>query len=191
MKSAAVGLCVLVVAALVPERALDAATSCTGMVNVSLPGATITLATVVEPGAFTPPVPGTDPQAYRALPVFCRVAATLRPTRDSEIRIEVWMPAAGWNGKLQAVGNGAFNGAIAYRAMAAALVRGYAAASTDTGHTGAGASFALGHPEKVIDFGWRAVHEMTVTSKRIMSAHYDRVRSFPIGTAVRPADVRR
>jgi feruloyl esterase len=88
------------------------------------------------------------------------------------------MPAAGWNGKLQAVGNGAFNGAIAYRAMAAALARGYAAASTDTGHTGAGASFAIGHPEKVVDFGWRAVHEMTVTSKRIIAAHYQRHPQF-------------
>jgi feruloyl esterase len=83
------------------------------------------------------------------------------------------MPAAGWNGKFQAVGNGAFNGAIAYPAMTAALARGYATASTDTGHVGGGASFALGHPEKVIDFGWRAVHEMTVASKQMVAAFYE------------------
>ena len=178
MKIAAVGLCALVIAGHTPQPALDAPAPCAAMANVSMPRASITLATVVEPGAFAPPVPGTDAQAYRSLPAFCRVAATLRPTGDSDIRIEVWMPAAGWNGKLQAVGNGAFNGAIAYRAMAAALARGYAAASTDTGHVGAGASFALGHPEKVVDFGWRAVHEMTVTSKRIIAAHYQRNPQF-------------
>jgi hypothetical protein len=109
-------LCALFVAVLVPERALEAATSCTAVANLSLRGATITLAAIVEPGAFTPPAPGAGAQAYRTLPSFCRVAATLRPTRDSDIRIEVWMPAAGWNGKLRAVGNGAFNGAIAYQA---------------------------------------------------------------------------
>src|SRR6185295_10603520 len=104
----------------------------------------------------------------------CRVAAPLRPSADSDIKIEVWLPVAGWNGKYEAVGNGAFNGTIAYPAMAAALARGYATASTDTGHTGNTASFAPGHPEKVIDFGWRAVHEMTTAAKRIVTAHYER-----------------
>ena len=105
---------------------------------------------------------------------FCRVAATLKPSSDSDIKIEVWLPASGWNGKFQAVGNGAFNGTIGYAAMAAALARGYATASTDTGHVGGGARWALGHPEKVIDFGWRAVHEMTVTAKKIVASHYER-----------------
>ena len=50
--------------------------------------------------------------------------------------------------------------------MARALARGYATSSTDTGHTGGGASFALGHPEKVIDYAWRAVHEMAEASRR-------------------------
>ena len=174
LRGAAVGLCALVIAALGPERTLDAAGSCGALAKLSLPNTTLTRAEVVEAGSFTPPVQRSAGEPFRTLPSFCRVAATLRPTRDSDIRIEVWMPAAGWNGKLQAVGNGAFNGAIAYRAMAAALASGYAAASTDTGHTGEGASFALGHPEKVVDFGWRAVHEMTVTSKRIIAAHYQR-----------------
>jgi feruloyl esterase len=88
------------------------------------------------------------------------------------------MPAANWNGNFQAVGNGAFNGTIAYAAMLNALGRGYATSSTDTGHVGGSASFALGHPEKVIDFGWRAVHEMTVTSKKIIAAHYDAAPKF-------------
>jgi len=107
------------------------------------------------------------------LPAFCRVAATLTPTRDSDIKIEVWMPASGWNGKYQAVGNGAFSGSIAYPAMMTALTRGYATSSTDTGHTGNNARFAPGHPEKVVDFGWRAIHEMTIASKKIIEAQYE------------------
>jgi hypothetical protein len=106
----------------------------------------------------------------------------LKPSSDSDIKMEVWMPAAGWNGKFQAVGNGAFNGNINYAAMATALVRGYAVSSTDTGHTGGGASWALGHPEKVVDFGWRAVHEMTTASKTIIASHYDHGPTFDSNT---------
>src|SRR6202012_2923415 len=97
---------------------------------------------------------------------------TLRPVADSEIKIEVWMPAAGWNGKLQSVGNGAWAGSISYPAMATALAAGYAAASTDTGHAGNNADFISGHPEKVTDFAYRAVHEMTISAKSITAAFY-------------------
>ena len=81
------------------------------------------------------------------------MAATLKPSNDSDIKIEVWLPAADWNGRFQAVGNGGWSGAIGYPALARAVARGYAAASTDTGHSGERASFAMGHPEKLIDFG--------------------------------------
>jgi len=161
------GLCALVVVFLGGRTA--AASSCASLSTLDLPNATITLAQPVAAGPFT--APGQD--AARALPAFCRVAATLKPTADSDIRIEVWMPASGWNGKYQAVGNGAFNGSIAYPAMMTALARGYATSSTDTGHTGNTARFASGHREKAIDFGWRAVHEMTLASKAIIAAHYE------------------
>jgi feruloyl esterase len=158
-----------------------AASSCASLASVALPHAAITLAQAVDAGPFdgaqgrplTPPAPESGAESSRTLPAFCRVAATLTPTRDSEIKVEIWMPASGWNGKYQAVGNGAFNGSIAYPAMMTALARGYATSSTDTGHTGNNGAFAPGHPEKVIDFGWRAVHEMTVASKRIIAAFYD------------------
>jgi feruloyl esterase len=165
-------VCCLVLAASSHGRVLTAAAPCEGLKMLRLENAAITVAAAIDAGAFTSS-DGRDPAAFRALPAFCRVAATLTPSSDSDIRIEVWLPAAGWNGKLQAVGNGAFSGAISYRAMAGALTRGYAAASTDTGHSGGSASFALGHPEKVIDFGWRAVHEMTVAAKAIIAAFYD------------------
>ena len=167
------GLCAALVATIVVGQRLDASASCESLSMLSLPNVTITMAQSVEAGAFVPPGSPGATQASRALPAFCRVAATLKPTSDSDIKMEVWLPASGWNGKFQAVGNGAFNGSIAYPAMATALLAGYATSSTDTGHTGNTASFGLGHPEKVIDFGWRAVHEMTVTTKKIIASYFD------------------
>ena len=102
----------------------------------------------------------------------CRVAATLTPTSDSDIKIQVWMPVSGWNGKYQAVGNGGWSGSINTRAMAAAVQRGYAASSTDTGHSGGSASFAFGHPEKLIDYAYRSEHLMAVTAKAVIAAFY-------------------
>src|SRR6185369_12466775 len=126
------------------------------------------------------------------LPAFCRVAATLRPSDDSNIKIEVWLPTrvesvvgpararssagapgeGGWNGKLQAVGNGGWAGAIPYAAMANALRRGYATTATDTGHEGPRGNFALGHPERLIDYAYRSEHEMTVAAKAVVTAYY-------------------
>jgi feruloyl esterase len=173
MRILAASLCALLLATLVPDQSLHASASCGALSTLALPNVTVTSAQAVEAGTFTPPAPGDAGAAFRALPSFCRVAATLKPTDDSDIKIEVWMPTSGWNGKFQAVGNGAFNGAIAYPAMRTALAAGYATSSTDTGHVGGSASFALGHPEKTVDFGWRAVHEMTATAKKIIAAFYD------------------
>jgi feruloyl esterase len=150
-----------------------AAGSCESLLSLKLPSTTITSAKV----AFGPDLAGikviTGPYPrMRPLPDACRVAATLRPTSDSEIKMEIWMPTSNWNGKYQAVGNGAFNGNINVGSVITALVRGYAASSTDTGHTGGGAAWALGHPEKVIDFGYRAVHETAVASKKIIESYY-------------------
>ena len=168
-----------VVAMTLPRQPVSAATSCDKLASLALPNVTITLARDVAAGAFTPSTdPGSDDpppnlRAFSALSGFCRVAATLKPSSDSDIKIEVWMPTENWNGKYQAVGNGAFSGAVNYPQMAPALARGYATSSTDTGHPGNTGRFALEHPEKAIDFGWRAVHEMTVTSKAIIAAYYD------------------
>jgi feruloyl esterase len=108
------------------------------------------------------------------LPAFCRVAGEIRPTKDSDIKFEVWMPTSDWNGKFMGIGNGGWSGEIWYPFMGVGLRRGYATASTDTGHEGNfdDGSFALGHPEKVIDFGYRAVHEMTVKAKAVIAAYY-------------------
>jgi feruloyl esterase len=142
--------------------------SCEKLKSMALRETTITIAETVGAGNFSPP----SGAAIKDLPAFCRVAATLMPSKDSEIKIEVWLPASGWNGKFQAVGNGGWSGAIVYPALSKALTQGYAAASTDTGHSGGSGSFALGHPEKLIDFAYRAVHEMTVKGKAIVAAYY-------------------
>ena len=119
----------------------------------------------MAPGPFTPP----GSAAPLTLPAFCRVEATARPTSDSEIKFEIWIPPVeAWNGKFQGVGNGGYQGSISYAAMATALRRGYATASTDTGHSGDDVKFGQGHPEKVIDYGWRAIHIMTDTAKLIV-----------------------
>ncbi len=98
--------------------------------------------------------------------------ATLTPSSDSDIKIEVWLPASGWNNDFQAIGNGGWNGTMGYAPLAEGVKRGFATAGTDTGHEGGSASFALGHPEKLTDFAYRAVHEMTVTSKAIIQNFY-------------------
>ena len=142
--------------------------SCESLAQLALPNAKITIAQTVAAGEFTP----LGRTALKDLPAFCRVAATLNPSTDSDIRIEVWFPVEGWNGKYRGQGNGGFAGSIAFDAMAAAVKLGYATAGTDTGHTVTDASWALGHPEKVVDFGWRAIHEMTVKAKAIIQDYY-------------------
>jgi feruloyl esterase len=139
---------------------------CESLLTLTLAHATITSAQT-GPSANVP-----NADAVRGLRAFCRVTATLTPTPDSDIKVEVWLPADGWNGKLQSVGNAAWGGVIPYPAMAAAVAAGYATAATDTGHVGNTAKFVPGHPEKLVDYGYRAVHEMTVAAKAIVAASY-------------------
>ena len=141
--------------------------------SLSLPSTTVLRAEVVAGGTFAPA--GGGPAAARvaaSLPAFCRVELKIAPSSDSDIRSEIWLPVANWNGKFLQVGNGAWGGSIQYAALGDALLRGYAAASTDTGHTGTDASFALGHPEKLVDFGYRSVHETAVQGQATVTALY-------------------
>jgi feruloyl esterase len=159
------------------------AASCEDLAKLALPATAITSTEVVAKGAFVAPparrreaadpnAEPPEPVSYASVPAFCRVKATLKPSSDSDIKIEVWLPVSGWNGKFQGVGNGGWAGTIGYAALGNAVRAGYAGASTDTGHEGNTAAFAVGHPEKLIDMGYRAVHEMTVQGKSIVSAFY-------------------
>jgi feruloyl esterase len=145
--------------------------ACEHLQNAGSATVSIAIATVIPAGTFTPPESSAD---LSNLPAFCRVVARLKPTSDSDIGVEVWLPIDGWNGKFLAVGSGGWGGSIAYNAMADALRRGYAASATDDGHAGGSASFIMGHPEKFIDFAYRAEHEMTVEAKALIKAFYGR-----------------
>jgi feruloyl esterase len=145
-----------------------------------MPNTTITIAQTVAAGTFNgPPSPfsGIDfSPLYKSLPAFCRVVAEAKPTSDSGIKLEVWLPVSGWNGKLQGIGNGGFAGLIDDMQLAMSVKAGYAATATDAGHTGApnDASWAMGHPEKIIDFGYRGIHEMTRVAKTVIAAYYSK-----------------
>ena len=150
--------------------AMTAAAPCEALQALALPDTTILSEALVPEGPFTPPTAAPTAKPL-GVPAACRVVGRVQPA----VNFEVWMPVSGWNGKFQAVGGGGFAGVISYGAIATALNRGYATASTDTGHSTPGGSWALGRPELVIDFAYRAIHEMTVKAKAIVEAFYGRV----------------
>jgi feruloyl esterase len=181
---------------------IAAATPCDSLKSLTLPNTTLESVELVAAGPFRAPGgPGVDrggpapggavpggargrgegaPQGARGgnapaapiVPEHCRIAGFLTPSADSHIAMEVWLPSKDWNGKFQMVGNGGWAGVISYSAMASAVQEGYATASTDTGHTGGNAAFAIGHPDKLIDFAYRAVHETTVQAKALLARYY-------------------
>jgi pimeloyl-ACP methyl ester carboxylesterase len=147
------------------------ARSCESLAGLRLPHTTITRAEVVNAGSFTPAVG----KPLADLPAFCRVSATLKPSADSDIRVEIWMPQSNWNKRFEGTGNGGFAGNISYGALAEGLRRGYAVANTDMGMAtppGENASIFINRPERWIDWGYRATHEMTVAAKQVVRAYY-------------------
>jgi len=157
------------------RSAHSTAATCESLAGVALEGTTITLAQRITEGAFTP---AGAPNAITDLPPFCRVAGVIKPTSDSNILFEVWLPLNGWNGRFVGVGNGGWAGNVSYGALAAQIRRGNAAGSTDTGHpAGPGldqAKFAYQHSERLVDFAWRSVREMTVKAKALTHAFYEK-----------------
>jgi feruloyl esterase len=108
------------------------------------------------------------------VPASCRVEGVIKPSPDSEIHFALWLPSEAWTGRLQGVGNGGFAGAIDTLMLTLALQRGYAVVATDTGHVASDrdGSWALGHPEKLRDFGYRAIHESALRAKALVAAYY-------------------
>jgi feruloyl esterase len=150
---------------------LAAAVPCESLASLSLPDTTITLAQTVAAGAFKPATG--QATAFQNLPAFCRLTATLKPSKDSEIKMEVWLPVAGWNGNFRGLGSNGMGGALPLNNMATAVRNGYATAGTDTGHTG-DSRYALTKAEIVTDFAYRAMHEMEVKGKAITRAYYEK-----------------
>ena len=190
------------IALVVLGAAAAAATPCENLTSLKLSDATITSAVVIPEGppparggggggggargggargggargggnAVAPPATPAPPPA--SIPAHCQVLLDLKPSSDSLIKMELWLPTQNWNGKFMGVGNGGFAGSIQGRTgdMPQALRLGYATAGTDTGHQTQGGEWAIGHPEKMIDFGYRATHEMTLKAKQIVKEFYD------------------
>ena len=149
------------------------AAGCASLAALSTPKVEILAAQPVAAGSFTPP---DSADALQQLPGFCRVVVRLKPTSDSDIGAEIWLPA-NWNGKLLAIGSGGWGGAVDFEGLAQGLRRGYATLASDDGHQGRSGSFALGHPQKLIDFAYRAEHETTVEAKLLIKALYGRASS--------------
>jgi hypothetical protein len=146
------------------------AVPCESLASLKLPDTTVTLTQSVPGGAVTPP----SGEPIQSVPPFCRVQGEIKPTSDSDIQFEVWMPSLGWNRKFRGAGNFGFAGVLNFDDMAPAVRSGYATASTNTGHIGGktDSNWALGHPEKLVDLGYRGVHEMTEKAKAIIRAYY-------------------
>jgi feruloyl esterase len=154
----------------IDAKPADAAT-CASLANLTLPDTTITAVQSFQGGTFTAPTG----QMFPRLPAFCRISATLTPTTDSNINIEVWMPFLAWNGRYLGLGNGSFGGTFQYNVLARYLPLNYAIAQTDQGTSPAatqGGGVLTGHPEKQIDYATRSTNLMTVRAKQIIKAFY-------------------
>jgi len=144
---------------------------CETLTSANIEFATITKAETVPAGTFVPPTGA----GITGLPEFCRIALTMAPSSDSAIRVEVWMPTAGWNGRFEGLGGGGYTGTINYGTLATAVMHGFAAANTDMGTapaTGGNGLAVVGHPQKWLDFGSRSTHLMTVAGKALTRAFY-------------------
>ncbi|HEY2403020.1 MAG TPA: tannase/feruloyl esterase family alpha/beta hydrolase [Steroidobacteraceae bacterium] len=147
------------------------ASECSDLVGRTLDHATVKTAEVINWGTFTAPT-GTH-KSYSGLPAFCRITGVSTPVAGSEIGFEVWLPAAkSWTRRLHMVGNGAYSSNIYYAQLVARLRAGDVGVATDTGHQGGELTFAIGHPERIVDFAHRAVHESVVAAKAITNLYY-------------------
>ncbi|MET0341325.1 MAG: tannase/feruloyl esterase family alpha/beta hydrolase [Polyangiales bacterium] len=169
--------------ALAVPTAASAEDRCAALAAATLEDVTIERATLQPEGlpvagaSIPDPTGGPDATPVSGLPAFCRVIGSAKPEAGSDIRFEVWLPREKWTGRFTGGANGGFAGYVSYGDLAAAVTAGHAGASTDTGHTdptSMDASWAQGRPERVRDYGWRAIHVTTVVAKKLIAAYYGR-----------------
>jgi feruloyl esterase len=150
------------------------ATTCESLVSAKIPDTTITSAKSIPAGTYTPPGSSTS---YPDLPAFCRVTATISPVADSSIGIELWLPKTAWNGRYQQVGSHGWGGVIEWGEMAPQLQKGFATGATDDGHVNNTTNpfyvgWEFGHRTKLIDYAWRAVHQLAEKAKLVIADYY-------------------
>jgi len=154
------------------------AETCADLAKLKFPEGSIEKAEVVTHNSFRQVL---NNQPIGELPVFCRVVATLRPSTDSNIGVEMWLPQSDWNGRLLGTGSGGFGGFIFYEELASGLRKGYAVVNTDMGlavPAGKDQAIFANHPERWIDWGYRATHVMTLFAKRLVDAYYGHAASY-------------
>jgi feruloyl esterase len=152
------------------------AASCEDIAHLRLPNVVIEHATEITSGVFAEP--GPEKHTEVGLPTFCQVVGVAIPVRGSRIGFEVWLPLSGWNSRLSMTGNGTYGANLSYTQMAMMLRRGDVAVATNTGHEAGQEEFAIGRPEAIADWAYRAVHETVVTAKEIIRNFYARAATF-------------
>jgi feruloyl esterase len=175
-----------VVVSVAPSKPSLAQTPCAGLLRLTLDRTAITSATIVPAGPFAGPFGPAGPLlgGNLRLPPRCEVRGTIATTPQSQVHFALWLPLESWNGKYRQDGNSGFAGLIPYWSMVDALVRGYATAATDTGHTvsdwteALSGAWAIGASESVVDFGHRAVHETATQAKVITARFYGRPATY-------------
>jgi feruloyl esterase len=146
------------------------AAPCDELLQLKVQDATIDSAQAVVAGSYR----ASPADELKDMPAFCRLHGTIAAVTGSRVGFELWLPDAGWNGKIEMFGNGGYSSKIAYLSLGEQLKRGYSVLGTDTGHSGNDPDFASGHPEAIIDWGHRAVHVSIVAAKPIVTAFYGR-----------------
>jgi feruloyl esterase len=177
-RTLAVALVALCAGALLPAlgRAAASAKECRDLVGLTLGHVAVKSAEPIDDGIFRagdPNQTSAATAAYSGLPAFCRVQGVSTPVAGSEIGFEVWLPRAkDWTRRLHMVGNGAYSSRIYYAQMVARIRAGDVAVATDTGHQGGELTFAIGHPQRIVDFAHRAVHESVLAAKALTNVYY-------------------
>jgi feruloyl esterase len=170
-----------------PTKA-EAEKSCENLKSFAFPNAKIIDASSKPGGSYrapdafgTPPVPPPPmpPLPYLSfsdLPPWCQVSAEIKPTPDSNINVQVWLPTERYNGDYLGTGNAGYGGNYIQSELAQGINNGFATANTDMGTSptqfGVWADNLVGHPEKWRDFGWRSTHLMTEFSKALIQQFY-------------------
>lgn len=150
----------------------DTASNCAALKDLKLPHVEIKIATEIV-GSFTEDMAvGRPARTYSHLPAFCRVYGVSTPVPGSRIGFEVWMPVRGWSHRLHMIGGGAYVSNISYEDMIPRLDEGDVAVGTDTGHSGTDLKFGWHHRQRIVDFGYRAVHQTAVAAKAVTRAYY-------------------
>ena len=153
--------------------------TCEQLLSLHLPNTVVHTAQSIPAGSYQPPG---STVTYSNLPAFCRFTATVSPVPGSAIGIEIWLPTKTWNNRYQQSGNHGLGGTFYWGEMVRQLQRGYATGITDAGHTATkgpyDTAFAFGYPQRVVDFAWRAVHELAEKSKAVIIAYYGRSQRY-------------